>query len=52
MILLTALGFGVNALTGFREAPVIGLLVGIRLVFAGMTMLTLGTAGRQVAKSL
>jgi len=30
----------------------IGILVGVRLLFAGMTMLTLGTAGRQVAGSL
>ncbi len=45
---------GVMILNGWPESSlvVIGLLVGIRLVFAGMTMLTLGTAGRQVAKSL
>ena len=29
MILLTALGFGVSALTRFREAPVLGLLLGL-----------------------
>lgn len=29
----------------------IGILVGVRLLFAGMTMLTLGTAGRQIAGS-
>ena len=42
---------GVMILNGWPESSlvVIGLLVGIRLVFAGMTMLTLGTAGRQVA---
>jgi uncharacterized membrane protein HdeD (DUF308 family) len=30
----------------------VGILVGVRLLFAGMTMLTLGTAGRQIAGSL
>ncbi len=30
----------------------VGILVGVRLLFAGMTMLTLGTAGRQIADSL
>lgn len=30
----------------------IGILVGIRLLFAGMTMLTLGTAANQVAKTM
>lgn len=29
MILLTAIGFGVSALTRFREAPVLGLLIGL-----------------------
>jgi uncharacterized membrane protein HdeD (DUF308 family) len=29
----------------------VGVLVGVRLLFAGVTMLTLGTAGRQVARS-
>ena len=45
---------GVMILKGWPESSlvIIGLLVGIRLVFAGMTMLMLGTAGRQVAKSL
>ena len=28
----------------------IGILVGVRLLFAGMTMLTLGSAGNQLAK--
>lgn len=30
----------------------IGILVGVRLLFSGMTMLTLGSAGRQAAKSI
>ena len=30
----------------------VGILVGVRLLFAGMTMLTMGTAGRQVAKTM
>lgn len=30
----------------------IGILVGVRLLFAGMTMLTLGTAGSQAAKAM
>jgi uncharacterized membrane protein HdeD (DUF308 family) len=30
----------------------VGILVGIRLLFAGMTMLTLGTAGSQAAKAM
>lgn len=30
----------------------IGILVGVRLLFAGMTMLTLGTAGSQAAKTM
>lgn len=30
----------------------IGILVGVRLLFAGLTMLTLGTAGSQVAKAM
>jgi len=30
----------------------IGILVGIRLLFAGMTMLTMGAAGSQVARTL
>jgi len=30
----------------------IGLLVGIRLLFSGITILTLGSAGRQVAKKM
>ena len=29
----------------------VGVLVGVRLLFAGMTMFTLGSAGRQVAKA-
>jgi uncharacterized membrane protein HdeD (DUF308 family) len=51
---LVTVVLGVMILNGWPESSlvIIGLLVGIRLVFAGMTMLTLGTAGRQVAKSL
>ena len=51
---LITLALGVMILKGWPDSSlvVIGLLVGIRLVFAGMTMLTLGTAGRQLAKSL
>ena len=30
----------------------IGVLVGIRLIFSGITMITLGSAGRSMAKSL
>ena len=45
---------GIMILKGWPEASlfVVGILVGIRLVFAGITMLTMGTAGRQLAKSL
>lgn len=41
-------------LSGWPESSlvVVGLLVGIRLVFSGVTMLTLGSAGRQTARSL
>lgn len=51
---LITLVLGVMILKGWPESSlvVIGLLIGIRLVFAGMTMLTLGTAGRQFAKSV
>ena len=35
----------------FVSGLVVGMLVGIRLVFAGITMLTLGTGGRQLATS-
>lgn len=51
---LITLALGVMILKGWPESSlfVIGILVGIRLVFAGITMLTLGTATRQLAKSL
>ena len=41
-------------LSGWPESSlvVVGLLVGIRLVFSGATMLTLGSAGRQVGKAM
>ncbi len=44
---------GIMILKGWPEASlfVIGILVGIRLVFAGITMLTMGSVGRQVAKA-
>lgn len=50
---LITVALGVMILKGWPESSlvIIGLLVGIRLVFAGMTMLTLGTAGRQLAKT-
>ena len=44
---------GIMILKGWPEASlfVVGILVGIRLVFAGITILTIGTVGRQVAKA-
>lgn len=47
------MALGVMILKGWPEASlfVIGILVGIRLVFAGITMLTMGSAGRQLAKA-
>lgn len=41
-------------LSGWPESSlfVVGILVGIRLIFSGMAMLTLGTAGRRVAKAM
>ena len=41
-------------LSGWPESSlvVVGLLVGIRLVFSGATMLTLGSVGRQAAKAM
>lgn len=44
---------GVMILKGWPETAlwVVGMLVGIRLVFSGITMFTLGTAGRQLATS-
>ena len=44
---------GIMILKGWPEASlfVIGILVGIRLVFAGITILTMGSVGRQVAKA-
>ena len=50
---LVTVALGVMILKGWPESSmiVLGVLVGIRLVFAGVTMLTLGTAGRQLAKS-
>ena len=51
---LVTIVLGVMILKGWPETSlvVIGILVGIRLVFAGITMLTIGTAGRQVAKAM
>ena len=45
---------GVMILKGWPESSlvVVGILVGIRLVFAGVTMLTLGSAGREVSKAM
>ncbi len=47
------IALGVMILKGWPEASlfVIGILVGIRLVFAGITMLAMGSLGRQVAKA-
>jgi uncharacterized membrane protein HdeD (DUF308 family) len=44
---------GIMILKGWPEASlfVVGILVGIRLVFAGITILTMGSVGRQVAKA-
>lgn len=41
-------------LSGWPESSlfVVGILVGIRLIFAGMAMIALGTAGRQVVKAI
>jgi uncharacterized membrane protein HdeD (DUF308 family) len=51
---LVTVVLGIMILKGWPQASlfVIGILVGIRLIFAGVTMLTLGTAGRQVAKAV
>lgn len=50
---LVTVVLGVMILKGWPETAlwVVGMLVGIRLVFSGITMLTLGTAGRQLATS-
>ncbi len=50
---LITLVLGVMILKGWPENSlvVIGILAGIRLVFAGITMLTIGTAARQDAKA-
>ena len=49
---LVTVALGIMILKGWPESSliVLGVLVGIRLVFAGVTMLTLGTAGRQLAR--
>ena len=51
---LVTVVLGIMILKGWPQSSlvVIGILVGIRLIFAGVTMLTLGTAGRQIAKSM
>jgi uncharacterized membrane protein HdeD (DUF308 family) len=51
---LVTVVLGIMILKGWPQASlfVIGILVGIRLIFAGVTMLTLGTAGRRVAKAV
>ena len=51
---LVTVVLGIMILKGWPQSSlvVIGILVGIRLIFAGVTMLTLGTAVRQVAKSM
>jgi uncharacterized membrane protein HdeD (DUF308 family) len=48
---LVTVVLGVMILKSWPETAlwVVGMLVGIRLVFSGITMLTLGTASRQLA---
>ena len=48
---IVTLLLGVMIWRGFPLSGVwaVGILVGIRLIFSGLTMLALGTAGRQLA---
>lgn len=51
---LVTVALGIMILKGWPSSAawVVGMLVGIRLVFSGVTILTLGSAGRQVARSM
>ena len=59
LVVALAVGFAllvgvIRILKGWPVSGVwaIGILVGVRLLFAGMTMLTLGTAGSQAARAM
>ena len=50
-LLAAVFGFPTNfALRWMIPGTAIGVLVGVRLLFAGITMLTMGTAVRQAAR--
>lgn len=51
---LVTIVLGVMILKGWPETSlwVVGMLVGIRLIFSGVTILTLGSSGRQLAREI